>query len=127
MPTAITAKNTMSGTKRKSAPVKDVHVKESKKPKIDSGLKSTMKSKKSKPVKIVEESSDSGSEDSDSEGGAPLFNEPIASSEEENDKDDESDSEEVPKEADGLHPDRAKAVVVNSRLRTRPARTLVNN
>jgi pumilio family protein 6 len=126
MPTAITTENTMSGTKRKSAPVKDVHIKESKKPKIDSGLNSAMKSKKSKPVKVVEESSDSGSEDSDSEGGAPLFSESVVSSEEEDDKDEESGSEEVPKEVDGLHPDRAKAVV-NSRSRTHPARTLVNN
>jgi pumilio family protein 6 len=112
MPTAITTEYTMPGTKRKSAPVKDVHVKESKKLKIDSGVKSALKSKsKPEPVKVVEESSESDLEDSGSEGGAPLYSESIASSEE----DEDGDSEATPKIADGLHPDRAKAVVTNSK------------
>jgi pumilio family protein 6 len=125
MSVAITTKNAMSGTKRKVAPVKDAHVKGSKKPKIDTGLKSTMKPKSKQPVKIVEESSDSedseDSEDTDSDGGAPLYSEPAGSSvEEEADQEDdeedeeESDSEPTLKVADGLHPDRAKAVVTNS-------------
>jgi pumilio homology domain family member 6 len=104
MPTATTTKSAMAGTKRKSAPVKNGHVKESKKPKIE--LKSAMKSK---PVKKVEMSSDD-SEDSDSEGGAPLDDVESGGVEE-----GESDPETLPKtDDDGIHPERVKAVVANS-------------
>jgi pumilio homology domain family member 6 len=115
MPTAITTKNTMPGRKRKSAPVKDVHIKDSKKLKIDSSLKSAMKSKSKAPINIVEESSEFGSEDSDSDGGAPLHSKSAVSLEDEEEEDEDSDSEATPKVADGLHPDRAKAVVTNSK------------
>jgi pumilio family protein 6 len=102
MPTAVVTKNTMAGIKRKSNPVKDVHVKESKKAKIDSGLKSALKSSKRKPLpaKKIEELSNSDSEDFGSDDGAPLYSEP----------EEDGGSEAVPKVADGLHPDRAKAV-----------------
>ena len=65
------------------------------------------------PVKIIEESSDSqsDSEDPDSDGGAPLYSKPVDSEEEEEEED--GGSEATPKVADGLHPDRAKAVVTN--------------
>jgi len=113
MPTATTTKSLMTGTKRKSAPAKDQNAKESKKPKIVSAPKSTMKSKsqvKSKPVleKKVEVFSDSDSEDLDSGGGVPL------DLESEGSDDVEENEENLPKAADGLHPERAKAVVANS-------------
>ena len=116
MPTAITAINAMSGFKRKSAPEKDVHAKGNKKVKVELGLNTSMKSKsKSAPVKIVEESSDSEdiSENSDSAEGAPLDS---SLDEEEED----IDAEQLPKAADGLHPDRAKAVVTSSTLMPLP-------
>jgi Rieske Fe-S protein len=114
MPAATTTKYAMAGIKRKSAPVKDVHVKESKKPKIDSGMRSTFKTKaKPAAVKKVEELTDEDSEDSDSDGGVPLnFMSDESEEQEKGEKD--SDSEEVP--SDGLHPDRAKAVVTNSKI-----------
>lgn len=102
----------MAGTKRKSDTAKD-GVKESKKVKTTYEPKSASKSKsksKDKPTpkpilkaaKKVEELSDEDSEESD--GGVPLNAE------------DDSDSEDLPKASDGLHPERAKAVVTNSTL-----------
>jgi pumilio family protein 6 len=129
MPTATTAKSAMAGTKRKSSPVKNVHVKESKKPKIDSSMKFVLKTK-SKPLPVkVKEFSDVDSEDSDSDGGVPLnFGSDESDDEEEveeaedvgegksDSKDDKSGAEEVQKSTDGLHPERAKAVVTNSKI-----------
>jgi pumilio family protein 6 len=132
MPTATTAKSAMAGTKRKSSPVKNVHVKESKKPKIDSSMKFVLKTK-SKPLPVkVKEFSDvdsEDSEDSDSDGGVPLnFGSDESDDEEEveeaedvgegksDSKDDKSDAEEVQKSTDSLHPERAKAVVTNSKI-----------
>ncbi|PMD48628.1 ARM repeat-containing protein [Hyaloscypha variabilis F] len=119
MPTATTAKSAMAGVKRKSAPVNNSHVKESKKPKVDSDMKSALKAKSKPPPVKIEESNDEDSEDSDSDGGVPLdyesggsegVNEIVAKEHEE----EQSDSEELPKAADGLHPERARAVIVNS-------------
>ena len=116
MPFATSTKSAMTGTKRKSAPVKNGNVKESKKAKIEPVLKSAMKSKSSKaksvPFKKVEESSDDDSDDLDSDGGAPLDPESSASDVEMED----GGSDEAPKVADGVHPDRAKAVVANSKV-----------
>lgn len=102
MPSAIESKSALAGTKRKSLPV---HVKASKKPKIE--LKSSLK-KSSKPAKSVPVKDDadifSDSDDAESEGGAKL-------SEEANDAEEESEF----KPEDGLHPDRIKAVVASSR------------
>lgn len=110
MPSAITTKPAMNGTKRKGAPVKDAHVKHSKKPKTDSGLKSALKKEKVKPapVKQVEESSDSDEEDSD--GGAPLDGAKDAKPS----SDDSEDDEEIPTVGDGVHPERAKAAAISS-------------
>lgn len=121
MPTATTAKSAMAGTKRKSSPIKNVHVKESKKPKIDSGMKSVLKTKsKPLPVKKVEEFSDVDSEDSDSDGGVPLnFGSDESDDEEEVEEAEdveEGKSDSEPKSTDGLHPERAKAVVTNSKI-----------
>ncbi|KAG4440010.1 hypothetical protein IFR05_004524 [Cadophora sp. M221] len=113
MPSATTTKTASAGTKRKSAPVKNVHVKESKKPKIDGVVKSAMKKGKSAPVKEVEVSSDEDSEDSDSDGGVPLDYQSKKGSSEEEDEEAGSEEEDLPKATDGLHPDRAKAVVTN--------------
>jgi pumilio homology domain family member 6 len=115
MPSATATKPAMAGTKRKTAPAKDVYVKENKKAKIGSDVKSSSKSKDKpkpilKPVQKVEEPSDSDSEDSDSDGGVPLNVEDSTSEVEEN----ESEEEDLPKASDGLHPERAKAVVTNS-------------
>lgn len=124
MPTATTTKSAMGGTKRKSAPVKDPHVKKSKKPKIDFGKRPTLKTK-TKPIPVkVEELSDQNSEDSDSDGGVPLNFESddsedvdkAESESEEAEQLEESDSEEIPSAKDGLHPERAKAVVTNSMI-----------
>lgn len=123
MPTATTTKSAMAGVKRKSAPVKNVHVKESKKPKIDAGMKSDLKTKaKPLPVKKVEELSDEDSEDSDSDGGVPINfeseeSEDIEEIEEAGEVEEEENySEDAPTTADGLHPERAKAVVTNSKV-----------
>lgn len=113
MPSATTTKSAMAGTKRKSAPVKNVHVKESKKPKIDPAVKSAMKKEKKAPVKKIEELSDEDSDDSDSDGGAPLDYKSKKHSEE-GDEDLDSESEDIPAAEDGLHPERAKAVATNS-------------
>lgn len=121
MPTATTTKSAMAGVKRKSAPVKNAHMKESKKPKIDSGMKSALKTKtKPAPVKKVEESTDEDSEDSDSDGGVPLNfgsdgQENIDEVDSEVQEKEEVDSEDGPSTKDGLHPERAKAVVTNSK------------
>jgi pumilio family protein 6 len=122
MPTATTTKSAMAGTKRKSAPVKDSNVKGNKKLKFDSGKKSASRTKtKSKaiPVKKAEEFTDEDSKDSDSDGGVPLSNsEDVDMDDAEPQKQDEeeSDSEDVPMQNDGIHPDRAKAVVTNSKI-----------
>ncbi|KAI9051117.1 hypothetical protein LZ554_005220 [Drepanopeziza brunnea f. sp. 'monogermtubi'] len=111
MPSATSTKTATTGSKRKSAPVKNAHVQESKKPKIDVAFMSVKKEKKV-PVTNTEESSDDDSEDSSSDdGGVPVDQ---ASQEESKSEDDETDSEETPRAADGLHPQRAKAVATNS-------------
>ena len=112
-----TTKDTMNGTKRKIAPVKDTYKTETKKPKFGSGPNSAFKSKvKSVPAKTVEELSDSG--DSESDGGVPLYSQPEYGEDSrdavESDATEDSDTEPLPKIQDGLHPERAKAVVVNS-------------
>jgi len=110
MPTATVTKAAMSGTKRKGAPVKSEYVKESKKAKFEDGKKVVKKSKivvplpTKKIVKKVEVESEEISEDSDSDGGVPV-----------GDSNDEEEDEDLPKAEDGLHPERAKAVVVNSK------------
>lgn len=109
MPSATITKSAMAGVKRKSAPIKNSLVKETKKLKIDS--KSSVKTKsKTKSVKKVETPSDSDSDslDLDEDGGVPL-----TSYEEDEEVGEESDAEDIPKVADGLHPDRAKAVSTN--------------
>jgi hypothetical protein len=117
MPSATTTKSAMAGTKRKATPVKNVHVK---KPKTDKDVvvKKASKSKsttKTAPVKKVQEPSDSDEDDLDSDvdsdGGVPLDLEGTSS---ENDEEEDDSEENLPKVADGLHPERAKAVVVNS-------------
>ncbi len=106
MPSATSTKSAMLGTKRKAAPVKNVHVKENKKARIDSGVKSASKSKsKPMPVKKTKEASESDSDSSDSDGGVPLNVE---------DEGEDDAEEALPKATDGLHPDRAKAVATNS-------------
>ncbi|KAF4632415.1 hypothetical protein G7Y89_g5718 [Cudoniella acicularis] len=113
MPSATTTKSAMAGTKRKSAPVKDAYVKESKKVKTESDLKSALKKDKkdkkpvSKPVKKQRELSDSSDEDDDLDGGVPL------ESSTPDVKEDDSE-ENLPNASDGLHPDRVKAVVANN-------------
>jgi pumilio family protein 6 len=123
MPAATTTKPAMAGTKRKSAPVKNVHVKESKKPKFDSDMKSALKTK-TKPLPVKgEEPSDEDFEDSDSDGGVPVNFESNELDDVEEDGEveaEETDSEEVPKTTDGLHPERAKAVVTNSKSSQSP-------
>jgi pumilio family protein 6 len=116
MPSAITTETTMNGTKRKGAPVKDVHIKHSKKPKTESGLKSALKKEKVKavPVKKIEELS-IDSDDSESDGGIPVKSTKGKDTEESN-VEEGSDLEEIPKEADGVHPERAKAAAVNSKV-----------
>jgi len=95
----------VKGTKRKEAPGKDVHVKKSKKVKTDEVKKPVVKEvKKVKKLKKVEKIE---SEDDDSDGGVALEKEVLDS--------DSEHEENLPKAADGLHPDRAKAVVVNSK------------
>ncbi|TAQ87925.1 hypothetical protein B7494_g3767 [Chlorociboria aeruginascens] len=116
MPTATTTKASMAGTKRKSAPFKDAHVKESKKPKTSSTPRlkeSAFKSSKNgKPRKNIEETSDLGSGgsdfDSDSDGGVPLSHGSSRNTEEDRNEDPN------PNVTDSLHPDRAKAVMVNN-------------
>ncbi len=104
----------MAGTKRKSAPVKIAHVKESKKPRINSDLKPTTKKGKPLAVKKAQDLSGSDSDDSDSDGGVPVGYKNKASDEEDDDEKEEID-EDLPNANDGLHPERAKAVVVNSK------------
>jgi pumilio family protein 6 len=118
MPSATTTKPGMNGTKRKGAPVKDSHVKQNKKPKTDSGLKSALKKEKVKPapVKQIEDLSDS---DDDSEGGAPLNGAEDAEPNL-NDSDNSEEDEEIPTVGDGVHPERAKAAAVSSMLITSP-------
>jgi pumilio family protein 6 len=89
-------------------------VKESKKPKIESGLKSALKSKPKSAPKKAEESSDLDS-DSDSDGGAPL-DDSLMDLDEEEGGEDSSEEEAIPKVEDGLHPERAKAAAANSKF-----------
>ncbi|KAE8443061.1 hypothetical protein EG329_002384 [Mollisiaceae sp. DMI_Dod_QoI] len=110
MPTATTTKSAMAGIKRKSAPVKKGPVKETKKLKVES--KSNIKTKsKAKPVKKVEVFNDTDLDDLDldDDGGAPL-----TAYEEDEEVQEDSEIEDTPQVADGLHPDRAKAVSTNS-------------
>ncbi|APA14761.1 hypothetical protein SS1G_06776 [Sclerotinia sclerotiorum 1980 UF-70] len=97
-----TSKTVVTGMKRKSAPAKDVHVKENKKAKIDSGKKKMDSKPKAKPVKKVESESE---EDSDSDDGGAALDSASA---------DGSDSDTEMKEVEGIHPDRIKAVAANS-------------
>jgi pumilio family protein 6 len=123
MPTATTTKSAMAGTKRKSSPVKNGHVKESKRPKIEFSLKSTLKSKpKSAPKKLME-SSDLDS-NSDSDGGAPLDDSPM-DLDEEGEEEDSSEEEAIPNVEDGLHPERAKAAATSIKF-TSSCETIVN-
>jgi pumilio family protein 6 len=120
MPSATTTKSAMAGTKRKSAPVKDSNIKENKKPKFDSSKKFATKTKtKAMPVKKAEQLTDEDSEDSDSDGGVPLSDSEDADmddAEPQEQDEEESDSEDIPMQNDGIHPDRAKAVVTNSKI-----------
>lgn len=111
MPSATTTKSAMAGVKRKSAPAKNGHVKESKKLKVESKSAVKTKSKAKSVPKKVEVTSDFDSDDldSDEEGGVPL-----TSYEEDEEVAEDSEVEDTPKIADGLHPDRAKAVSTNS-------------
>lgn len=103
----------MTGTKRKSMPVNEGHVKESKKAKIESAPEASSKSKKpakksakAAPVKKQESSgSDEYNLDPNNDGGVTL--DQIASNA-------EDDEEELLNAADGLHPERVKAVAANS-------------
>ncbi|KAH6678256.1 armadillo-type protein [Halenospora varia] len=111
MPSATTTKSAMAGTKRKSAPVKEGHVKESKKVKTSAGREMAPKKKglavkPPRPAKIVEKSASESSDDDDSDGGVPLSS--MSGVEE------DEEEENLPSAADGLHPDRVKAVVANS-------------
>ncbi|RDL42081.1 ARM repeat-containing protein [Venustampulla echinocandica] len=109
---AATTKTAMAGTKRKLAPSKDVYVKDSKKAKVGSNSKSALKQDKrkstAKPVVKVKELSVSDSDDSESEGGAPLESNQTDGDEEGSDLDDS------PNAIEGLHPERAKAAATNS-------------
>ncbi|RDW88892.1 ARM repeat-containing protein [Coleophoma cylindrospora] len=104
MPSATTTKTAEAGKKRKSAPVKDVRAKESKKPKIESSKGKVTKQERKVPVKEASSDSDLDS-DIESDGGAPL-----------NDQSSEEVEEDEPiiKVADGVHPDRAKAANTQS-------------
>lgn len=117
MPNAVTTKESRNGAKRKGPPSKNGPTKDSKKPKIDSGLKSAMKTKpKPRAVKMKELSISDDSDSDDADGGAPLYNKASAKSEDLDESDtSEGDEEATPDEGNGLHPDRAKAVVVNSK------------
>jgi pumilio family protein 6 len=116
MPTTTTTKSAMVGTKRKLASVKNGHVKENKKPKFESGLKSALSSSpKSVPKKRVEtndlDSDDSGSE---SDGGALLVDD-LTDLDEEDEDEGSTEEEEIPKVEDGLQTERAKAAATNSK------------
>lgn len=95
--------------------MKEGKVKESKKLKVESKSKSIFKpdtksKSKAKPVKKVEVSSEDSDElDSDDDGGVPL-----TKFEDNEEVEEESEEEDIPKVADGLHPDRAKVVSTNS-------------
>jgi len=108
MPSATMKTTVVTGMKRKSAPGKTAPVKESKKAKIDSGRKDKVAKPKAKPAKKVETESESS--DSDEDGGVGLDS--PSGDEEMSD----AVSEDFPKEEDGIHPDRVKAVAANSRL-----------
>ena len=94
-----------AGSKRKEYPVReksttDRDSKKARTGKEEKPLKSALKKEsksKSKPAKAVVDASS----DEDSDGGVPL---------------EDSDSEDAVGPADGLHPDRLKAVVANSKL-----------
>ncbi|PQE11185.1 pumilio domain-containing protein [Rutstroemia sp. NJR-2017a BVV2] len=108
MPSATMKTTVVTGMKRKSAPSKTAQVKESKKAKIDSGRKDKVAKPKAKPSKKVETESESS--DSDEDGGVELDS--PSGDEEMSD----AVSENSPKEEDGIHPDRVKAVAANSKL-----------
>ncbi|KAH8591663.1 armadillo-type protein [Bisporella sp. PMI_857] len=114
MPSAIAAKPAKAGIKRKDAPAKDEHVKKPKKSKVEPVSKPAKKERvKALPVKKAAESSDSDdSASEDLDGGVAL----VDKATEDLDISDSNDSEEedVPTAQDGLHPERAKAVVTNS-------------
>ncbi|TVY48252.1 Pumilio homology domain family member [Lachnellula occidentalis] len=122
MPSATATKSASAGTKRKSAPEKDVYLKEKKKAKIGSDVKSVSKSKdKAKPkpvlkkVQKIEQLSESESDESDADGGVALDVENLKVNDSTSDvEENNSDSEDLPNAEDGLHPERAKAVVANS-------------
>jgi hypothetical protein len=121
MPSATTTKAVKSamasakstGSKRKEYPVREKHLndRDSKKARTVKTttdtkiLKPALKSEKStlskKPKDVMAVSLDEDSESSDSDGGVPL---------------DSSEPEDIVTPADGLHPDRLKAVITNSKL-----------
>lgn len=100
MPSATATKSAEAGKKRKSAPVKDVRSKESKKPKIESSNAKTMKKERKVAAREASTDSDSLDSDAESDGGAPVSGSASEEMEEDNP---------IIKVADGVHPDRAKA------------------
>lgn len=117
MPAATSTKPEMAGAKRKSPSVKNGHSKDAKKAKIESPRKlaSRTKSKPSSVKKLGEyrdEDADD-SDDSDLDGGVPLNSKDGDSDLEE---EEENNQEPTPTANDGIHPERAKAVVANSKL-----------
>ena len=122
MSTAVTTRIAMSGIKRKSAPVKEVHNNGNKKAKVELGLKSFMKDRdKSEKDTTVEASSafNQISEESDSEGGALLYHTSSEGGEAEED-DGDRNARTIFKAADEIPPDRAKAVAINSEAQVPP-------
>jgi pumilio family protein 6 len=118
MPTAIATKNAMNGTKRKGAPSKDVARKDSKKPKIDSNKKATTKKPKVAPETVKKRAAQSDAEDSDSDGGVPLFGKESSESSDLDESDTTeyaSESKTGPAAKDGVHPERLKAAAMNSK------------
>ncbi len=113
MPSATTTKSAMAGTKRKSAPGKDSHKKDTKKAKTEKEpYVKKPKVKSAPPVKKVQEPTSEEEDfdsDIDSDGGAPIGVKDIDLEDQE-----DEDEEDLPKASDGLHPERAKAVVINS-------------
>ena len=118
MPTTVTTKSSMKGTKRKGAPSKDAGMKDNKKLKIDSGKKAVLKNTivKPKSTKKLEEQSDT--DDFDSDGGTPLHgnkSEDLFDLEESDTTEFSSESKADPPAKDNVHLDRAKAAAANSK------------
>ena len=112
MPSADAPKSSMNGTKRKGGPVKEPHVKKPKTAKVKDAPEPVLKeTSKSKPVKKAKKpSNDDDSDDSESDGGAPIMGDAAE------DMDiDSAEEEDLPTAEDGLHPERMKAVNQNSK------------